>query len=319
MVTTQIKASQGRELESNPGFVLRADAAQAWDRAVAAFGKDVLLTGAWRSYETQERIFRERYVSGGHSPVGDYRTWPLYLGGDGRVWGRKAGTAAAAVPGTSNHGGGIAVDVKTSRQKGDPPYSEAVVFTSWGDEDRARFLRVAKEHGWDDDEGRSVGELWHLTYYADRDQHRGEAPKPAGPPVTKRRPRTPPVLELGAHTTKDGWVGIAQAVAGATVDGDYGPGTRRDVKSWQKDNGLVDDGIFGPASWARALRGVPYSRGDSGARVRLVQIISGASNDGRYGGGTALAVKKIQRYLGVKATGVFDAATRDALVKYWAK
>jgi len=173
MTATQVDKSQCIELQSNPGYYLIKDAAYAWDRAVAAFGKRVLITGAWRSYETQERIFLDRYQTAyiQYAPGKvDARPWM------GRTWYRKPGEAAAAIPGTSNHGGGLAVDVKTEREAGDPPYAEAVIFASWADADRARFLRVAAEHGWDDDEGRSVDELWHLTYYADRDQHRGVKP-----------------------------------------------------------------------------------------------------------------------------------------------
>lgn len=182
----QIAISSCTEMRSNPGYYLRSDAQKAWDRAVAAFGKVVLVTGAWRSYATQEKLFDGekfpnqtpqygRYSRGNRAGqrgyTNDVRWWPA----KSSYWTRKEGTAAAAVPGTSNHGGGVAVDVKTRREAGDPPYAEAVVFGSWTDEDRTRFLRVAAEHGWDDDEGRSVNELWHLTYYAARDQHRGEA------------------------------------------------------------------------------------------------------------------------------------------------
>lgn len=166
-MAAQIDVEDARELVNNPGFYLDDDAARSWDRAVDVFGKRVLITGAWRSRATQDRIFRERYVRGVASPVGDNRFY------DGSWWGRRRGTAAAAVPGTSNHGSGRAVDVKTSRSAGDPPYSVAVVFTSFTDPDRLRFLRVAAAHGWADDEGRSVGELWHLTYYPERDAHRG--------------------------------------------------------------------------------------------------------------------------------------------------
>jgi hypothetical protein len=34
-----------------------------------------------------------------------------------------------------------------------------------------------------------------------------------------------------------------------TADGIFGPGTERAVKKWQSENGLVDDGIVGPATW----------------------------------------------------------------------
>jgi len=190
MTTTQVSKSQCTELQSNPGYYLLKDAAYAWDRSVADFGKQVLITGAWRSYETQVEIFDSelhpttgRYVRGNRAGQPGYTTDVRGRTADGGLyrgswWTRKAGTAAAAVPGTSNHGGGLAVDVKTRREADDPPYAEAVIFGAWTDEDRTRFLRVANEHGWYDDEGRSVNELWHLTWYPARDKHRGQKPAP---------------------------------------------------------------------------------------------------------------------------------------------
>ena len=239
----QIALDQCRALATAPGFSLRDDAAIGWDRAVRKYNKTVLLTGAWRSYETQERLFRERYRPGASSPFGDYRSWPVSLGGDGRVWGRVTG-AAAAVPGTSNHGGGIAVDVKTSRSAGDAAYPETVVFTSFSDTDRIAFLRVAQEFGWDDAEGRSVGELWHLTYYPGLDQHRGESIA---------------VVYLGPGTQKHDQVENLQrwlknsfeALKDLKVDGDYGEQTVAAVKHWQRKAGWKPAGVIGPKSAAR--------------------------------------------------------------------
>ena len=51
----------------------------------------------------------------------------------------------AAIPGTSNHGWGIAVDVKTTRA------------AAW-------LLRNAARFGWSHDEGLRVGEWWHFRY-----------------------------------------------------------------------------------------------------------------------------------------------------------
>jgi peptidoglycan hydrolase-like protein with peptidoglycan-binding domain len=242
----QIALSDCRALETNPGFSLRTDAAIAWDRAVRKFGKRVLLTGAWRSYETQVRLFKERYAPGRTSPYNDYRTWYTSLGGDGRVWGRFTG-AAAAVPGTSNHGGGIAVDVKTSRSAGDPGYAIAVVFTSFSDADRLEFLRDAQEFGWDDAEGRQVGELWHLTYYPGLDEHRGKSLSTA-------------VIYLKRGTSNASGTRTLQAFLkdkfrpNLVVDGDYGPATEEAVKHWQRKAGLKPAGVIGPVSRARLVR-----------------------------------------------------------------
>lgn len=182
-MAAQIDLDDTRELVSNPGYYLEKYAGLAWDRSVYEFGKDVIITGAWRSYQTQVELFdSELYPTTGRYVRGNKAGRPAYTRDvrgpyRGSVWTRKAGTAAAAIPGTSNHGSGLSVDVKTRREKGDPPYEDAIVWASWSDPDRVAFLKVANENGWYDDEGRSVGEPWHLTYYATRDRHRG-APVP---------------------------------------------------------------------------------------------------------------------------------------------
>jgi hypothetical protein len=319
----QVALKDCTQLKSNPGFHLRDDAAKAWDRAVAAFGKDVLLTGAWRSFETQERLFDRvkypstgRYLPGRTSPYGDYRRYK------GQVWGRVTG-AAAAVPGTSNHGGGVAVDVKTSRSAGDPGHDKAVVFTSWNDPDRVRFLKVAAEHGWRDDEGRSVGELWHLTYYPHLDKHRGEKPatnrpKPVKPGKTK--PKTPPTLRVGSKSTRNGWVGAVQWRVGAVRDGIYGKGTERDVKAFQRKQGLPATGVVDARTWVALLYGKDaVGPGDRTARALIVQLLVGATADAIYGDGTKARVEDVQRYLGVTPDGCVGRETRQALLSLWTK
>jgi hypothetical protein len=286
MTTPQINRSEGRELQENPGFVLRSDAAYAWDRAVREFGKKVLLTGAWRSYETQERLFRERYRSGSTSPFNDYRFWPTYLGGDGRTWGRVTG-AAAAVPGTSNHGGGIAVDVKTRRSPGDPGYDTAVIWSSWSDPDRVRFLKVAAKYGWDDDEGRQVGEVWHLTYYPSRDQYRGKA-APSYPVDTQ------PVGNAALVKRVENM----QGAVGAVKDGVWGPNTQKRLSSVR-----LASPMFGEK--------FPYGVDDT-------QWAVGAAPDGSWGPDSRAAhirtVKEIQKAMGVTADGVWGGHT-DSMYK----
>lgn len=103
----------------------------------------------FRSYDRQRTLFLQRYapvyatvVQGGRRIV-DRRTW------DGVYYWRHTG-AAAAVPGTSNHGKGITVDV-----------------TGLGAYTSTRFRQfaaVAAQHGFSNAEGRSVGEPWHWNY-----------------------------------------------------------------------------------------------------------------------------------------------------------
>jgi hypothetical protein len=88
-------------------------AARGWRALTAAAKKagHVLKQSApgcsYRPYAVQERIFRERYTTVNNGTPG--RMW------NGRYWYKKPGVAAAAVPGTSNHGWGLAVDLGEER------------------------------------------------------------------------------------------------------------------------------------------------------------------------------------------------------------
>lgn len=66
------------------------------------FHKPLTITGGYRSYASQVSLFRDRYTT---TVTGiDPRWW------NGTLYWRRPGTAAAAVPGTSNHGWGQAID-----------------------------------------------------------------------------------------------------------------------------------------------------------------------------------------------------------------
>lgn len=83
-------------------------AARSWRAMQAAAKRDgvriAVGADAYRPLATQDRIFRQRYTP--HS------YWlPTARRYDGSWWVKKRGQDAAAVPGTSNHGWGLAVDV----------------------------------------------------------------------------------------------------------------------------------------------------------------------------------------------------------------
>lgn len=88
-------------------------AAAAWVAMVAAAKKDGIVLkptskyDLYRPYENQRRTFITRFqLENNGSKV--TRIW------EGRTWYLKKGFAPVAVPGTSNHGWGLAVDVANS-------------------------------------------------------------------------------------------------------------------------------------------------------------------------------------------------------------
>lgn len=143
---------------------LRLDAAESWNRARADVLRQtglVLTVRGWmRSEAEQEQFFHERYKANKTSPFSDYR---YHVHNGAGAWYGRTNGAAAAIPGTSNHGWGTTVDV--------------VDFGGVGEFDnprRVKAIEILKRHGWDDTEGRSVKEPWHLMYIPSQDTH----PKP---------------------------------------------------------------------------------------------------------------------------------------------
>lgn len=135
---------------------LEITAARAW-RALHAAARDAgfeltyTYGGTFRPLQDQEDLFRRRYMDR-YDPAKvvtqGVRHW------QGRKWWRRQKVAAAAVPGTSNHGWGLAVDAAL----GSHP-SEAKPITPalpWLIENAARF-----GFSWE-----LQSEPWHIRYVA---------------------------------------------------------------------------------------------------------------------------------------------------------
>jgi hypothetical protein len=146
----QIPASALVGISGRAGARLLAGPAASWERVFAEvhrrFGWHPTPTGssdAYRELAQQVSTFLDRYVPArtGDGFYGDVRWW------NGVRYVRKKGKAAAAVPGTSNHGKGRAVDVTGLGGFGGTRY--------------AQFAQVAIPLGWSNAEGRSVNEPWH--------------------------------------------------------------------------------------------------------------------------------------------------------------
>ena len=125
-----------------------ARAFEEWRRQAAAAGRTLTITSvadAYRPLAVQERVFLQRYIpqATGGGIYGDVRHYK------GVRYVRRHG-AAAAVPGTSNHGRGLAIDVANAG-----PFGGA--FHDW-------MLKTGPELGWSNVEGRSVNEPWHWVH-----------------------------------------------------------------------------------------------------------------------------------------------------------
>lgn len=148
--------------------VLREDAATSWNKARAEVldktGLTLTVRGWNRSIADQERFFFARYKRGAYSPFGDYRSYK------GATYGRTNG-AAAAIPGTSNHGLGTTVDVVDFGGVGNFSHPR-----------RVAAIGILKKHGWTDTEGRGrIQEPWHLVYVdAKNTQKNVDPPKKEG-------------------------------------------------------------------------------------------------------------------------------------------
>ncbi|WP_418276911.1 peptidoglycan-binding protein [Isoptericola jiangsuensis] len=291
---------------------LRRDAAESWNRAVVQVEEDTglrLTVRGWtRTLVEQRTFFFQRYRRGARSPFRDYRKY------DGATYGRVRG-AAAAVPGYSNHGWGLAVDVNDFGGVGE-----------FGNGRRCKAYPILKNHGWTETEGRRVNEPWHLVYNPTADQGAGRRParrrrrgaSTAAAPSLK--PRRPPTIKQRSrrHAWNRLWKEYLRAQG--VFDGDTGPAFGASLteatRTWQKKAGLTPDGVVGPRTWFTSTHGVKV--GSTGAAVKIAQQVAGLKGkdvDGVAGSVFATRWKQIQRWLGVRADASIGDRTVAALVR----
>ncbi|MBN9328159.1 MAG: M15 family metallopeptidase [Cellulomonas sp.] len=141
---------------SPDGGRLRSGTASRWDAVraavAAAYGwtPAPIAGGTYRPLADQERLFLQRYTPAttGGGPFGDVRSWASVR------YVRTSG-APAAIPGTSNHGWGTAIDV-----------DGLSTFTATN---YVQLAPIAAAHGFTNTEGWLIGEPWHWVDQADPD------------------------------------------------------------------------------------------------------------------------------------------------------
>ena len=97
----------------------------------------------------------------------------------------------------------------------------------------------------------------------------------------------------------------------AGIDGEWGPASEAATKAFQRDNGLDQDGIFGPLTEEESLRVVSW-----------IQKAVGAEVDGLAGPNTMAATITFQRNHGLEADGIAGPKTRAKIeeiesVNFW--
>lgn len=212
-----------------------ARAMRALVAAANAAGFNVHATGTYRSFAAQQTLFFARYSD---TPI-EGRPTKSYKN---KTWWLKPKMAMAAVPGTSNHGWGLAVDFAEKKADGSI-VSVSPRFVSW-------LCNNAKTYGFSAED---QSEVWHWRHVAGDKLtpaviafENGVTPQPAKPdrPVLRTGSTGQAVRELQELLNSLGY-------DCGKVDGKFGPRTTSSVRLFQKDNPpLKIDGIVGPKTWA---------------------------------------------------------------------
>ena len=102
-----------------------------------------------------------------------------------------------------------------------------------------------------------------------------------------------------------------QEALGIEADGDFGPGTEKALKDYQKSNGLSVDGVAGPDTFtAMGLHELVLLRvGSRGEAVKKMQQDLGVDADGKFGPGTKKAVEAFQEANGLMVDGLAGPST----------
>lgn len=146
--------------------------------------------------------------------------------------------------------------------------------------------------------------------------------------ATPRPTATPLILKLGSKGAEVRTLQTKLRALGymRTIDGDFGDGTEKALKSFQSRNGLHADGIAGPSTLAKlnskaAVR-APQTPAPTKAPPKATATPRVNANLYLKLNDTGTEVRRMQErlialdYLAGKATGVFNGATEDAVIAF---
>jgi hypothetical protein len=202
--------------------------------------------GLYRTYRQQETLFRSRYEIGGTG--GGCKTW------NGERWCKKvSGLATAAVPGTSNHGWGLAIDTAYDSNEANGVNPEDAAYIK-GHPAFDQFVELVGVYGFSFE---LQSEPWHIRYVTGDDIPQAvldyESDGTVDPiPQEGTFMQWLDTIRLGSFGNT---VTIAQALlrsrghSSLQVDGQFGGDTENHVRFFQHEFGLVADGIVGPKTW----------------------------------------------------------------------
>lgn len=193
------------------GGYLRKDAAAAWNAMAADALKNLGISIRVKGDDSAYRTYARQVY------------WRNY-------WCARGACHNAAVPGTSNHGWGVAVDV------------DSIVGNV--------IRQIGPKYGWNYACSDAPWESWHVKWCGGWS---GSNPGPAAPrdpyPTLKKGKKGKAVKRAQNHLRR--WnFGIDRP----TVDGDFGKVTKKAVKQFQYVHGLKPDGVVGKRTW-KELRG----------------------------------------------------------------
>ena len=179
---------------------------------------------AARSWNAMRQFMVARGV-GDIYPGGSISAYRTYAQ---QVYARQVYGSNAAIPGTSNHGLGLAVDLATPTM-------------------RANLDRYGAQFGWAKRWSDASWEWWHIKYQPGVWSGGGGGGGGGGGAAAT-------ILRVGDSGPKVATLQRALDARGAhlAADGAFGPLTQAAVKTFQRSHGLLVDGIAGPQT-LRAL------------------------------------------------------------------